>query len=90
MLTMQHVISSQVLANLKLQQWQNSMNFNQFGKDSYEKLVNKIDRNHLFVDSMRKDISVPLLLSMIVELKNEIEEMQDEFELSRIHDFKGA
>ncbi len=87
---MKHIISPQTLANLKLQQWQSSMNFNSLEKSSYTKLATKLGRNDLFNDSMSNDVSVPLLLSMIVSLKNEIEDMQDEIELSRIHAVQGA
>ncbi len=87
---MKNIISAQTLADFKLKQWQNSLNFNPLEKNSYEKLVGRINTGSLFAGALKNDVSIPLLLSMIVELKNELEEIQDEFELSKIREFRGG
>ncbi len=87
---MKNIIPAQTLANFKLKQWQNSLNFNPLEKESYRNLTRKINIKNLFSGNAKNDVSVPILLSMIVELKNELEDVQDQFELSKIREFRGG
>lgn len=87
---MNRILDNKVLSNIKLMQWyQLSEKLPGNYRESFRNLIDSV-KDKILDFSDGKDIAVPLLLAMMVELKGEIDNLEDKIELANIRSYRRS